>query len=55
MADVIELCIILIQALAQKCVQEKEAILRVRYGWIAKPRDAKTITLGTDLSIHTSN
>ena len=55
MADVNELCIlILIQALAQKSVQEKESIFSVRYGWMAKPRDAKTMALWTNLSIHTS-
>ena len=57
----------LIQALAQTSVQEKESIISVRYGWTnlslgslfwhheAEPRDAKTATLGTDLSIRTSH
>ena len=58
----------LIQALAQKSVQEKESIMSVRYGWtnlslgsvtvwhhLAEPHDAITMTLGTGLPIRTSH
>ena len=53
MANVNELCIVIL-SVGTKNVQEKESIFSVRYGWMAKPCDAKTMTLGTDLSIHTS-
>ena len=39
-------------------MQEKESIISVRYGQIilsAEPRDAKTVTLGKDLSVPTSH
>ena len=46
-------------------MQEKESIISVRYGtdrqiypsgdYLAEPRDAKTVTLGSDLSVRTSH
>ena len=39
-------------------MQEKESIISVRYGQInlsAEPRDAKTVTFGTDLYVRTSH
>ena len=44
--------IVINSSVGTKSVQEKEFIIRVRYGQ-TKPHDAKTVTLGTDLSVRT--
>ena len=53
----------LIQALTQKSVPEKESVISLKYGQtnlflgalFDEPRDAETVTLGTDLSVRTSH
>ena len=68
MCGVFYVKLLLIQALAQNSVQEKEYIMSVSkvrtdksvprvtvWHHSAEPRDAKTVTLGTDLSVRTLN